>query len=104
MDSAATQLRVVNGLVPAEGGGVHAADPGTGQRQPRGGGRRLVAEDAEKPGPNERSRAPGSLGHGWSPGDGYAAGYRRRRGGRRGTGETAGSALPQERGGDCRTI
>jgi len=47
MDSEAAQLRVVDGLVPAEGSGMHAADLGARQRKPGGGGRRLVAEDAE---------------------------------------------------------
>src|SRR5260370_3606268 len=55
MDSEAAQLRVVDGLVPAEGSGMHASDLGTRQRKPGGGGRRLVAEDAEEPGPDERA-------------------------------------------------
>src|ERR1700694_5648425 len=63
MDSAAAQLRVVDGLVPAEGSGVHAADVGAGQRESGGRGRRLVAEDAEEPGPDERASAPGGIGH-----------------------------------------
>src|SRR5215831_2441480 len=55
MDSTVTQLRIADGLVSAEGSGVHAANAGTGQRQPGGGGRRLVAENAEEPGPDERN-------------------------------------------------
>src|SRR5450755_4594861 len=104
MDSAAAQLRVVDGLVPAEGSGVHVADLGAGQRKPGGRGRRLVAEDAEEPGPDERASAPGGIGHRRGNGDGHRASDRRRRAGRAETGGTAGSTLPQEQGGDCRAI
>src|ERR1700681_2484084 len=104
MDSTIAQLRVVDGLVPAEGSGVHAADLGTGQRKPGGGGRRLVTEDAEEPGPDECASAPGGSGYRRCNGDGHPAGDRRGRAGRPETGETAGPALPQERGGDCRAI
>src|SRR6266478_273401 len=82
MDSEAAQLRVVDGLVPAEGSGMYASDLGTRQRKPGGGGRRLVAEDAEEPGPDERASAPGRIGHRRGNGNGHPAGDRRRRAGR----------------------
>src|ERR1700686_5029495 len=104
MDSEAAQLRVVDGLVPAEGSGVYAADFGAGQRKPGGRGRRLVAEDAEEPGPDERARTPGRIGHQWGNGDGHPAGDRRWRAGRATVGKTARRALPQERRGNCRAI
>ena len=63
----------------------------------------LVAEagdwlpaDAEEPGPDERARAPGCIGHRRGNGDGHSAGDRRRRAGRAAVGETAEPALPQE--------
>src|SRR5229473_2121845 len=76
MDSEAAQLRVVDGLVPAEGSGMYASDLGTRQRKPGGGGRRLVAEDAEEPGPDERASAPGRIGHRRGNGNGHPAGDR----------------------------
>src|ERR1700686_5200758 len=74
MDSAAAQLRVVDGLVPPQGSGVHAADPGAGQKQPGGGGKRLVAENIscqeigqEMSGPPLRAsvRPGGCRSYGW---------------------------------------
>src|SRR5229473_7313013 len=99
MDSEAAQLRVVDGLVPAEGSGMYASDLGTRQRKPGGGGRRLVAQDAEEPGPDERACAPSGSG----PTGGHRNGdYRSHRGRGKGSseaGETARPALPQERTG-----
>src|SRR5215470_3670903 len=104
MDSAAAQLWVVDGLVPAAGNGVHVADLGTGQREPGGGGSRLVAADAEESGPDERASASGRIQAGRGNGNEHPAGDRGRRARRTEVSQVAGSAVPPQRGGDCGAI
>src|SRR5215469_16260633 len=104
MDSEVAQLWGADGLISATGSGVHAADLGTRQRKPGGRGRRLVAKDAEEPGPDERARAAGGSRPAGDHGNGDYASHR---GGGKGcseAGETARPALPQKRRGDCRAV
>src|SRR5229473_1037767 len=100
MDSEIAQLWVVDGLISATGSGVHAADLGTGQGKPGGGGWRLVTKDAEEPGPDERARAPGRS----RPAGGHGNGDRGRGKGSAEVGEAARPSLPQKRSGDCRAV
>src|ERR1017187_5382323 len=62
-DSAIAQLRAAARLVPAGRTGVHATDPGAGQSHSGGGDWRLATADAEEPGSDECTRAPGGIGY-----------------------------------------
>src|ERR1039457_7550865 len=64
-DSAIAQLRAAARLVPAGRTGVHATDPGAGQSHSGGGDWRLATADAEEPGSDECTRAPGGIGYRW---------------------------------------
>src|ERR1700674_1691225 len=104
MDSEIAQLWGVDGLISTTGSGVHAADLGTGQGKPGGGGWRLVTKDAEEPGPDERARAPGRSRPAGDHGNGDRAGHRGRGKGSSEVGEAARPSLPQKRSGDCRAV
>ena len=104
MDPTAAQLRVVDGLVPADRNRSACCGHWCGTREPGGGGRRLVAADAEEPGPDECAGAPGGHEHRWGDGNGHPASDRRGRARPAEVGEIARSALPQERGGDRRAV
>src|ERR1039457_4704220 len=80
-DSAIAQLRAAARLVPAGRTGVHATDPGAGQSHSGGGDWRLATADAEEPGSDECTRAPGCIAYRWGDRDRHGAGDRGARAG-----------------------
>ena len=57
------QLWITTRVIPAARTGVHVANASTRQREPGSRTRGLAAADAEEPGSDECTRAPGSIGY-----------------------------------------
>src|ERR1700720_664246 len=104
MDPTLAQLWIAQRVIPAGRAGDHVADAGTRQSQLGSGTSGLAATDAEEPGPDECESAPGGFRHAGNDGDGHHTGDRSGGAESSRTGEVAKSWLPQERGGDRRTI